>query len=182
MTAPVPFDLSAREMVVPGEESRPVGVADFGQPRGRADDVGEQDGRKDPVHARPVPLAGQERLDLDDDRVHVADVRRVIATGQSYQFCAADLGGHIFPELRRRIRELGAVLQERGDVDSREHRPDVGLHIEPFDRLSRRRIRREREHRQRPVLEDQGRRPRRPLGSMLLDPLTGSQPWRSSVR
>jgi hypothetical protein len=53
IAAPVPFDLPAREMVVPGEESRPAGIADFGQPLGRADDVGEQDGRKDPVQAAP---------------------------------------------------------------------------------------------------------------------------------
>ena len=153
--APVPFDLPAREVVMGGEESGPAGVTEFGQPLGRADDVGKQDRGKDAVQACPVPLAGQERLDLVNDRVHLAYVRRVITPRQSYQCCAADLGGHIFPELRRRIRELGAVQQEGGDVDGREHCPDVGFHVEPLDRLSRRRIRREREHRQRPVLEDQ---------------------------
>ena len=70
--APVPFDLPPRELVMLADKLGPAGVANLGQPLGRADDVGEQDGRKDAVQAWPVPPAGQECLDLIDDRVHVA--------------------------------------------------------------------------------------------------------------
>src|SRR5204863_9660070 len=61
VAAPVPLDLPACEVVMVGEERGPAGVSEFGQPPGRADDVGEQDGRQDAVQACPVPLAGQER-------------------------------------------------------------------------------------------------------------------------
>jgi hypothetical protein len=97
----VPFDLPAGEVIMLGEKTGPAGVAEFSQPLGRADDVGEQDGRKDPVQAWPVPLAGQERLHLIDDRIHVAGVGRVIAAAESYHFCTADLRAHVGRDLRR---------------------------------------------------------------------------------
>ena len=75
VAAPVPFDLPARQVVMLGEEIGPAGVAELGQPLGGPDDVGEQDGRKDAVGAWPVPLAGEERLDLVGDRARVAWVR-----------------------------------------------------------------------------------------------------------
>jgi hypothetical protein len=82
VSAPVPFDLPAGQVVVAGKQIGPAGVAEFGQLLGRADDVGEQDGGQDAVQAWPVPLAGQERLHLLDDSVHIAHVRRVIASGE----------------------------------------------------------------------------------------------------
>src|SRR5262249_23214062 len=109
MTAPVPFDLPAREAVVLGEEFGPAGVAELSQPPGRPDDVGEQDGGEDAVGAWPVPLAGEERFDLVGDRVRVAAVRWVIAPGESYLCCTADLCGYIGRDLRRHSLGLGAV-------------------------------------------------------------------------
>jgi hypothetical protein len=72
VAAPVPFDLPARQVIMLGEEIGPAGVAELGQPLGGPDDVGEQDGGKDAVGAWPVPLAGEERLDLVGDRARVA--------------------------------------------------------------------------------------------------------------
>ena len=65
------------------EQLSPGAVAERGSSLGRADDVGEEDGREDAFRFRLIPSAalpdpGQEPLDLFDDRLAVSDPGKVI--------------------------------------------------------------------------------------------------------
>ena len=70
-------DLAADDRVVGHEQVAPAGVAEPGGVAGRADDVAEQD-RQQLALRRAAPAAGEELLDLAEQRGAVADARQVV--------------------------------------------------------------------------------------------------------
>ena len=73
-------DAGARSVLA--EQRLPAGVAELGRPLRRADDVGEQDGRQHAMRLRRRADAGDEGLDLGDDRVLVAGPDQVVGARQ----------------------------------------------------------------------------------------------------
>ena len=102
-------DLVADRGVVRGQEVGPLGVAELRCAVGRADDVGEEDGQQRAV-GRPPPHAGQELLDLGDQRVGVADARHVVDAVELDEARAGDALGERARVARRRSsgRRCGA--------------------------------------------------------------------------
>ena len=78
LVAAEPLELATDDAVVVGEQGLPADVAELGRPLGRADDVGEQDGRQHASRLGRRPDAGDERLDLGDHRVLVAGPDEVV--------------------------------------------------------------------------------------------------------
>ena len=109
LVAAEPLELTAHDPVVVGQQGLPADVAELGRPLGRADDVGEQDGRQHASRLRRRPDAGDERLDLGDHRVEVAGPDEVVGAGQLDVPGVGDVLG-----------EVAAVL----DARTRRHRAD----------------------------------------------------------
>ena len=63
-TAGETLELITNDVVVVVQEIAPPSVAERGGARGRADDVGEDDGREHPVGLEAAPHAGEEFFDL----------------------------------------------------------------------------------------------------------------------
>ena len=86
-------DLLAQQAVVLIEQLAPAAVAELSGPLGRADDVGEQDGREDAVGLGTGARAGEEVLDLVGEGVDVAGPqesgRRRAARRTSRRGCCA---------------------------------------------------------------------------------------------
>jgi hypothetical protein len=71
--------------------------------------------------------AGDEPLDLVDERVRVADPRREIASGDLGKARTSDLVRDPTSDLGPVVRQIGSREHEGRHPDGREHRPDVGV-------------------------------------------------------
>ena len=77
--APKAHELPAHERVMARQKLAPGGVAQLRSALGRTDDVREQDRRQHTIRILDALLAGDELLDLIEDRVVVSDVKEVVA-------------------------------------------------------------------------------------------------------
>ena len=82
LVAAVGGELGADERVVGVEQLAPRAVADLGRALGRADDVGEQDGRQHPLGRAGGARAGDELLELVHERVGVVEEDDALAARQ----------------------------------------------------------------------------------------------------
>ncbi len=69
----VAVELGAHALIVLGEQIAPGAVAEPGRARGRIDDVGEHDRQQRPGRLDAAAVAGEELLDLLENRVAVAE-------------------------------------------------------------------------------------------------------------
>ena len=81
--------------VVRLEQLAPATVAELGRAFGGAHDVGEQHGRQHPVRLGAAAHAGEELLDLVEDRVGVAHEGQVIVARELDVLRAGDVLGHV---------------------------------------------------------------------------------------
>ena len=109
------------------QQVAPALVADLGGARRAGDDVAEQDGEQRPLALGAAPRAGQELLDLSQQRVAVAAGGQRVGAGQLDEPRARDP-----PRVLARVthvdeRVAGAVHDERRRADRRQLRPRVDL-------------------------------------------------------
>jgi hypothetical protein len=83
-------DSGLDELVMPFEQFAPRGVAELRRAAGGIRDVGEHDGREDALGIGRPAAAGQELLDLPDDRVGVLRPHRVVCARELHQARALD--------------------------------------------------------------------------------------------
>ena len=136
LAAPEAAELAADEVVVSLEEVAPAAIPEGGGLLRGADDVGEEDGGEHPVGLGAVPDAGQELLDLVEDRVRVVRPGQVIDAGQLDEPGSRDLLGHVAAAADRERPIAGAVEDERRHADRWQHVADVdlGVHLEQRQR------------------------------------------------
>src|SRR3954451_20389741 len=92
----VALDLAPDRVVVGGEQVAPAAVAQARGMPGRVDDVGEQHGHEPPLQpAGGVAAAGEELLDLAEQRLGVAEHRQAVLAGQLDEPRAGDLLGEV---------------------------------------------------------------------------------------
>jgi hypothetical protein len=127
LSATAALQLSADDGVVTLQEVAPCAVAELDDACRGAHDVGEQDRGQHPVRLRAVPHPGEELLHLVEYRVLVADVRKIVATGQLDIGCAGDGFGEVTPMFRSAIRIVPALNDQRRRLDRRQHMSNVGF-------------------------------------------------------
>src|SRR6266542_532231 len=88
-TATAP-EFAPNEREVPLEELAPGAVAELRDPVGRAHDVGEEHGSEYAVGLRATPDAGEELLDLVEERFLISHPRDVVRAGQLHELRARD--------------------------------------------------------------------------------------------
>ena len=76
------LELLPDDGVMPLQQLAPAPVAELGRLLGRADDVREEDRREHAVGLRPAARAGQELLDLVDNRIGITGPQRVRVSRQ----------------------------------------------------------------------------------------------------
>ena len=86
------LELTPHGGMVAREQLRPGVIAELADAFRRADDVGEEDRRQHPVCLRRRPGAGDELLDLIDDRILILGPPGVIGAGKLDQPRARDVG------------------------------------------------------------------------------------------
>jgi hypothetical protein len=124
---------------MPLEERHPRLVAeDVGAIRG-AHDVAEHDRGEDAIVLRRRPDAGQELLDLVDDRIGVPGVGQVVDARELHELRPRDVCGEVSRVARVAEGIIQALEDERRDLDRGENRPhvDLGIHHEVLDRVAR---------------------------------------------
>lgn len=121
---PVALDLDADDLVVAFDQCPPALVSHLGGSLCRGDDVGEQDRRQGTIGVAPVTGAGQELLDLVDDRLPVPDPDEVIPAWEDGQLRPRDLLCEIPTEFDRNKAVL-AIDDQRRRRDPRQRCSDV---------------------------------------------------------
>src|SRR5690242_5528490 len=121
LATPVACELATDEAMVRVEKGPPVTVAARRRLLGRADDVGEEDGREHPIASRSEPDARQELLDLADERIRVADPRDVVDARELDEPRARNPFGHVASAVDAGHLIVGAVEDQRRDAEQREH-------------------------------------------------------------
>src|SRR5205814_10584123 len=97
LLAAVARQLASNERVMLGEQLAPRAVAELGGAYGRADDVGEEEGREHRVRHCRGRLSGDEALDLVADLRRLEDEAEVIP-GDTDRACTLDPGCHLRSE------------------------------------------------------------------------------------
>ena len=135
-----PGEQLAHAGVVFVEQLVPAAVAERARAVGGTDDVGEQDGREDPVGCGRSTRTGQKLLNLGDHRLGVAGPERVVLTSQFDQTRAGNrprqlaASGH--------WENVAASMQNnRRCLNRRQDRGDVGAHARLDQRPRHRRAR-----------------------------------------
>src|SRR5947207_15395646 len=123
----VALDLLANEAVVAIEDLSPGSVAEPGGMRSRIDDVREQDPGKHPVRRTYAPRPGDELLDLVDDPVGALGVQQVIRAGNLDKPSPGDALGNVASKLDGDRAVVGAVQDQGGGADHRQHMADVEI-------------------------------------------------------
>ena len=118
-------DLLVDDAVVAGDQVVPAPVAEPRRVLGRADDVGEHDRRQDPVRIADAARAGDELLDLVEQRVRVADEVDVVVAGQLDVARARYVLGQVAGVGDVDQAVAAAVHDQRRDPDRRKHRAHV---------------------------------------------------------
>src|SRR5262249_26067496 len=133
--------LASRRRVVLAQHVAPAPIAERERTFRRADDVGEQDRREHAIGFGRTN-AGEELLDLVDDRGAVAYRRDVVLPGQLDELRAGDVLGHVagVPDPRDAVADT--MDDERRDANGGKHVTNVDLGRESQDRLRRARARR----------------------------------------
>ena len=135
------------------EQRTPVRVAELGGPLGGPDDVGEQHGGQHPVGLAHVARAGEELLDLADQRVGVPHGEEAVAALQLDVAGARDVLGQVAGVLDLQERVVAAVHHQRRHPNRGQHVPHVGSTDHVLDLPDRARARRVALHPARPFDE-----------------------------
>ncbi len=104
------------------QQIAPLAVAELDRPLGRADDVREEDRREHAIDAGSPADAGQELLDLVEDRVLVSDERKVVDPGKLDEPRAMDPLREVASALDGKRSVAGAVHDQGRDADRLERR------------------------------------------------------------
>ena len=131
-------ELTSDDRVVASQQVAPGAIADPRGVVGRADDVGEHDGREHAFRDGRSFFPGDEPLDLVDD-VECLLVAEVVVARDAHDPRIGDTRRHVHRLVRRRrVHRLrqGAVEKQSGDAHSRQHIAQVGLDKRTVERVS----------------------------------------------
>src|SRR5690242_14754988 len=128
------FEKRAHARVVLVEDRVPAAVAELTCVLCRANDVREKDRRQQPVGRRSGPHAGQELLELREHRLHVSHPEGVVFACKLDETCTGNRARQI--TAGSDWKDLPITVQhERGGLNCRQHRGDVGPHAR-FDQCT----------------------------------------------
>ena len=118
-------ELRAHDRIVRVQFATPGRVAEFGRVSGRVDDVGEEHRRQHPVRG-PVPVPGQELLDLVEHRVGGRRPRHVVGTRHEHELRTLDARRDVAAEPAGHETILLRVQHQRAGADRGEPVTNVG--------------------------------------------------------
>ena len=113
------------------EELLPCAIADRAGTLGRLDDVGKQHRREDAVVLGGRPDAGQELLDLVEDRARVAEIGKMVHPRELHELRPLDLVGQVASLTGIAIDVVSSLKHQGWRADRRQDRTDIDLGIHP---------------------------------------------------
>src|SRR5829696_1681342 len=120
----------ADDRVVRRDPIAPAAIPERGGAIRRAHDVGEEDRLQHPLRAVRAARAEQEVLDLIHERAYVADHRQVVSPGELDIARSRDVVGQVPTVGGGDHLVLGAMEDEGGNADRRQHAARVDLPVE----------------------------------------------------
>lgn len=99
----------------------------------RSDDVDKQDRSKDTRGHCRRQGPGEEVLDLVQKGILVAHPRQVVRPGELHEPRAGDLLGDPAAFLHECVSVVGAMQDQRGNLDRRQDAPNVDLGVHPHE-------------------------------------------------
>src|SRR5579859_2136525 len=139
LSPPIALQLAAHDPVVVLEQIAPPPISELLCSAGGLHDVGEQNRGQYAIRVWPVSYAGQEFLNLVEDRILAADPRQMVITWQLHVFRAGDLACHPATSADIDVPIAGPVQDQGGDADHAQQfaNVDCRIHATKRDRCSR---------------------------------------------